>query len=248
MGLLSKATAVVLVTGANQGIGFEIVKKLATEQPNFHIFLASRSHANGQKAVATLPKLAEHTSVEALELDVNHDTSITKAVQHLEAHHGRLDVLINNAGIMSVDGVPFRDNMRQVMETNAISAACVTEAFLPLMKKADQPRLLFTSSEWGSITYCLDASRPFHGYDAKPYFTSKAAMNMVGAQYAVQLGKEGFKVNIVSPGFRSTNLTGFHPMASHPSEGALEICRLAVDLDKDGQHGVFSEWEGRHPW
>jgi len=142
----------------------------------------------------------------------------------------------------------FRSAMRGVIETNAISAACVTEAFLPLMKNSSAPRIVFMSSDFGSITYCLDSSRPFHGFDAKPYFTSKAAMNMVAAQYAVQLGKEGFKVNLVSPGFRSTNLNGFHELGSDPAEGAIEACRVMVNTDKDGPNGTFTSLEGPLPW
>ena len=142
----------------------------------------------------------------------------------------------------------FRADMTGVMQTNAISAACVTEAFIPLMKKSTAPRIVFMSSGWGSVTRCLDASQPYHGYDAKPYFTSKAAMNMIGAQYAVQLGKEGFKVNIVSPDFRATNLNGFHEYGGDPAGGALEACRLMVYTDRNGPNGGFTELDGTVPW
>ncbi|KAL6248050.1 hypothetical protein RBB50_005398 [Rhinocladiella similis] len=248
MGSFKNAVTLILITGANQGLGLECVKKLATEQPNFHIFLGSRSLEKGTQAANTVTTRAQGTSIEPVELDVNNDDSISHAVKYIDGKYGRLDVLLNNAGIMSLPGLSFREEMKQIIETNAISAACVTEAFLPLMKKAPTPRLLFMSSDFGSISYCLDSSRPFYGYDAKPYFTSKAAMNMIGAQYAVQLGKEGFKVNMVDPGFRSTNLNGFHELGGVPREGVLEACRLIVDTDKHGQHGTFTSNEKQHPW
>ncbi|OQV01252.1 hypothetical protein CLAIMM_06640 [Cladophialophora immunda] len=240
---------VVLTTGANQGIGFECVKKLAAEQPHYRIILCSRDVARGTEAANAVTDFAEDTTVQALELDVNSDESIAQAVQYVEEKYGRLDVLFNNAGIMSTPGAKsFRDDLCGVMETNAISAACVTEAFIPLMKKSPRPRIVFMSSNFGSIAYCLDPARPFYGYDAKPYFTAKAAMNMIGAQYAVQLGKEGFKVNMVDPGFRSTNLNGFHEYGGNPAEGAVEACRVMVNTDKDGPNGTFTSLEGPLPW
>ncbi|KIW14061.1 hypothetical protein PV08_06842 [Exophiala spinifera] len=248
MGSSSNVPTFVFITGANKGLGLESVKKLAAEQPNFHIFLGSRSLEKGTQAANSITARAQGTTVEPIELDVNDDSSISEAVKYIGDKYGRLDVLLNNAGIMMIPGLSFREEMTKVIETNAISAACVTEAFLPLMKKSQAPRLLFMSSNFGSITYCLDSTQPFYGYDAKPYFTSKAAMNMIGAQYAVQLGKDGFKVNMVDSGFRSTNLNGFHELGGVPSEGVLEACRLIVDTDKNGQHGTFTSNEKQHPW
>ncbi|RFU31135.1 hypothetical protein B7463_g5211, partial [Scytalidium lignicola] len=241
-------TRTVLITGANQGLGLECVKKLATEQPKFHIILRSRKLERGKETASTITNLAEGSSIEALELDIDNDDSIAQAAKYVENKYGRLDVLFNNAGIMSVKGVSFRENMRQVIETNAISAACVTEAFIPLMKEAEIPRLLFMSSFFGSITYALDPTRPYYGYDMKPYFTSKTALNMIGAQYAVQLGKEGFKVNMVDPGFRSTALNGYNERGGKASEGVLEAYRLIIDMDKNGQHATFTSTEMQHPW
>ncbi|KAJ9608833.1 hypothetical protein H2200_006604 [Cladophialophora chaetospira] len=247
--MAASSETVVLITGANQGLGFECVKKLAAEQPNYHILLGSRSLEKGQQAAAAIDNFAKNTTVEALELDVDDDDSIAKAVKHVEQKYGRLDVLLNNAGIMSSPSASgFRADMTLVMQTNAISAACVTEAFLPLTKKSSSPRIVFMSSGWGSIMRCLDTSQAYYGYDAKPYFTSKAAMNMIGAQYAVQLGKEGFKVNIVSPDFRSTNLNGFHEYGGDPAGGALQACKMIVSTDKDGPNGTFTELDGVVPW
>ncbi|KIX04778.1 uncharacterized protein Z518_05648 [Rhinocladiella mackenziei CBS 650.93] len=249
MSSITPAHTVVLITGANQGLGFECVKKLAAEQPKYHILLCSRNLESGKEAASKITHFAENTTVEPLELDVNSDDSIAKAAKYVEAKYGRVDVLFNNAGIGSTPGATtFRENMKGVIETNAIGAACVTEVFLSLLKKAAFPRLLFMSSGLGSITFTLDPSFQFYGISNKPYLTSKAAMNMIGAQYAVQLGKEGVKVNVVCPGWRATNLNGFNKNAGKAVDGATEACRLIIDTEKNGQHGTFTSTEGQYPW
>ncbi|EXJ71344.1 uncharacterized protein A1O5_05151 [Cladophialophora psammophila CBS 110553] len=249
---ISPDHTVVLITGANQGIGFECVKKLAAEQVDYHLLLGSRSLDRGKEATRSIADLARGTSVEPLELDVDDDDSIARAAKLVEEKFGRLDVLLNNAGISRVNGVSFRENMTRVIQTNAISAACVTEAFIPLLRKAQVPRLIFMSSSLGSITLTLDPTFPFYGLGNPPqvkgYIVSKCAENMLGALYAVQLGKEGFKVNTVCPGHRATNLNGYNKNAGKAADGAIEACRLVVDTDKDGQHATFTSAETRYPW
>lgn len=145
----------------------------------------------------------------------------------------------------------FREGMNRVMSTNAISAACVTEAFIPLMKASPSTtprRLVFMSSEFGSINMCLDPTLPYYGFDVKPYYTSKAAMNMLAAQYAVQLRNDNFKVNAVTPGFRATNLNGFHELGGSPAEGAAVAVKLLVSEDKEGPNGTFVSEQGNLPW
>jgi NAD(P)-dependent dehydrogenase (short-subunit alcohol dehydrogenase family) len=245
---------IVLITGANQGLGYECVKKLACEQPNYHIILASRNLERGHKAVEALSlsnvSFAEGTTVEALQLDINDDESIARAAQHVQDKHGRLDVLLNNAAISHApEATSLRETFLKVIETNAVSAFCVTEAFIHLLKKAEVPRLLFMSSGLGSITYTLDPSWPYYGLDYKPYMTSKTTMNMIAALCTVHHGKDGVKVNVIDPGHRATNLNGFDENASDPSGGALEACRLIVDTDRNGQHGRFSSAENVfYPW
>jgi len=239
---------IVLITGANQGLGYECVKKLAAEQPDYHIILCSRDLSKGEAATKTITNLARNTSVETLDLDVTSDESIEKAAKYVEVKYGRLDVLFNNAAISRADEPTLRAEMLKVIDTNAVGAAIVTEAFIPLLRRAEVPRLLFMSSGLGSITYTLLPFFPYYGLDGKPYLTSKAAMNMIGAQYAVKHGKEGFKVNMIDPGFRATNLNGYHEAAGKPIDGATEACRLIIDSTKDGQHGTFTSTEIIHPW
>lgn len=245
-------TTLVLITGANQGLGFECVKKLAAEQPDYHILLGSRSSDKGKQAASSITDLAKGTSVEPLELDMGNDASIAQAAKYVEDTYGRLDVLFNNAGISSVAGADFRGNFDGVLSTNVTGYACVTEAFIPLLRKAQIPRLVFMSSGLGSIATTLDPTSPFYGLgnapSGKAYIVSKCADNMLGALYAVQLGKDGFKVNMIDPGYRATNLNHYSAQAGKPSDGAIQACKVITDTDKNGMHAKFTSTELVYPW
>lgn len=237
----------VLISGANQGIGLEIVKKLATENSGYHVLMGCRSLEKGQAAIASLPP---NLSVEPIELDVTNDSSISKAVATAQEKYGRLDVLINNAGISSgsfPEGLSLRQQYTQIMDTNAISAACLTESFAPLLRKSSHPRIIFMTSELGSIGATLDPKFPYYDVDAPQYKASKAAMNMIMATYAVKYKDAGFQVNVCCPGFNATSLNGFNKMAGHVSNGAINACRLAT-AGKDGETGTFTNREGTLPW
>ena len=237
----------VLVSGANQGIGLEIVKKLATENPGYHVLMGCRSLEKGQAAIASLPP---SLSVEPIELDITNDSSVSKAVATVQEKYGRLDVLINNAGIAQralSQGLSLRQQYTQIIDTNAISAACLTEAFIPLLRKSSHPRIIFMTSELGSIGSTLDPNFIYYGMDNPQYKASKAAMNMIMATYAVKYKDAGFQVNVCCPGFNATNINGFNERASNPANGAINACRLAT-AGKDGQTGTFTNKEGPMPW
>lgn len=237
----------VLVSGANQGIGLEIVKKLATENPGYHVLMGCRSLEKGQAAIASLPP---NLSVEPIELDITNDSSISKAVATAQEKYGRLDVLINNAGIAQralSQGLSLREQYTQIIDTNAISAACLTEAFIPLLRKSSHPRIIFMTSELGSIGSTLDPNFIYYGMDNPQYKASKAAMNMIMATYAVKYKDAGFQVNVCCPGFNATNMNGFNERAGNPANGAINACRLAT-AGKDGQTGTFTNKEGPMPW
>lgn len=102
---------IVLITGANQGLGYEVVKKLAAENQNFRILLGSRDPARGEKAAAEVPKLASNTLVDAIQIDVTSDESVEKAVKTVDDKYGRIDVLFNNAGIANANKDLVRDEM-----------------------------------------------------------------------------------------------------------------------------------------
>jgi NAD(P)-dependent dehydrogenase (short-subunit alcohol dehydrogenase family) len=225
---------------------------LAAEQPNYHIFLCSRNAEKGKEAAGTIKDIARGTHVEPLELDIDNNNSIDKAVNYVEQNYGRLDVLFNNAAISWSDRDDLRKNFNGVLETNVVSQQCLTEACLPLLRKARCPRLVFMSSGLGSITRALDPTCPYYGLGDTPttkaYIVSKAAENMLGALYAVQLGKEGFKVNMIDPGFRATNLNAYSEMAGKASDGAIQACKIITDESKDGVHAKMTSMEEVYPW
>lgn len=236
---------IVLISGANQGIGFEIVKKLASDDSSYHILMGTRSLSNGQAALASLPP---GLSVQPLELDIMSDASISRAHDSVAHEFGRLDVLINNAGIAIFEPPPtmsLREQYSKTFETNSVSAACLTEAFLPLLRRSTNPRIIFMTSGLGSIGSTLDPSSGAYGMDMPTYKASKAAMNMIMAHYAVKLKEDGFKVNACCPGHVATGLNG--GTGNHPSVGAINACRLAT-AGPDGETGTYTNKDKTFPW
>ena len=243
---MAQPSDIVLISGGNTGIGYETVKKLGSENPTYHILMGCRDMTKGEEAIATLPA---GISVTAVQLDVTSDISITECVDLVSNKYGRLDVLINNAGFLGT-GTTLRERYTSVLSVNAVSAACLTDAFLPLLKKSMQPRIVFVTSSLGSLT------RTSTAYIDRPIFyrASKAAMNMIGVCYAKDLEAEGFSVNICDPGLNGTGLARqagapeeLIRSLPHPSGGAINVVRLAT-LKKGEETGTFSCKEGPLPW
>lgn len=240
---------IVLISGANQGLGFEIAKKLATEQKDYHIFLGSRNLAKGEESAKMLQGLPG--SVQAVQLDVTSDDCINACATLIEHQFAHLDVLVNNAGIASPaygnEPTP-RKKLAKCFDTNVYGAVSLTDACIPLLQKATTPRLVFMGSEMGSVANTLDPNFAYYGAETVAYKASKAALNMIGATYAVKYGKEGFKVNVCCPGLRKTNLAPeMGKMGGAPSEGAVNACRLAT-LGEEGENGTFTNLDGVLPW
>ncbi|KAJ7118916.1 short-chain dehydrogenase/reductase SDR [Mycena epipterygia] len=167
---ISPSTKIVLITGANKGIGFEIAKQLA--QRGYHVLLGSRDAERGARAAETLQKAG--LSVEAVTIDVADDESIQVAAQIVHSRFGRLDVLINNVGIGldSFGGEPSsRAIFEQTFAVNVFGAAATTEAFVPLLEKSSTARLVFVSSNLGSLaSYARSRSGPINIHN--PGFTA----------------------------------------------------------------------------
>ncbi len=234
---------IVLISGANQGIGFEIVKKLSTN-PNYHILMGTRTLSNGEAALSTLPK---DTLVEPIELDVTSDLSITQAATSVSTKHGRLDILINNAGIgpyAPAATASTRERFTQILSTNVTSAACLTDAFIPLLRLSSEPRIIFVSSAVGSLTQTLDPTSSHYGINAPAYKASKAAMNMLMATYATTLKEEKWRINSCTPGLSATAFT--KGVGRDPSVGAMIACKLATG-EVEGTGGFWDD-DRRVPW
>ena len=240
---MNETTTIALVTGANKGLGRETVRRLAVL--GWDVFLAARDTTRGEAAVAELAE--DGLAVRFVPLDVTSDESVAAAADAVKAHAGRLDVLVNNAGVGGAAGPPADTRIveiRDLFEVNVFGPIRVTNAFLPLLRAAEHPRIVMVSSGMGSFTVAGDPRwfglvPPTLGYPA-----SKAALNMVTLQYARAL--DGIMVNSVDPGYTATDLTdnaGFQTV----TEGTDAIVRLA-GIGSDGPTGGMFDRAGTVPW
>jgi NAD(P)-dependent dehydrogenase (short-subunit alcohol dehydrogenase family) len=239
-----------LVTGGNQGIGREIVARLAAL--GMTVLLAARDRRRGEEAAAALR--SDATDVRAIQLDVTDRTSVTAAARHVHDHFGVLDVLVNNAGILG-DPAAQRpcgaelDVVREVFETNVFGVISVTTAMIPLLVRSLAGRVVNVTSGLGSLTLMTDPAGPFTPRPASvAYIPSKTALNSVTVQYAKELREHGVLVNAADPGPCATAFTKAFPgLTRTAADGAAIAVRLAT-LDADGPTGGCFGDEGPLPW
>lgn len=236
---------ITLITGANQGIGLATAIQLARDHGH-HVIIGSRDATAGAKVAASIQ--AQGHKASSVQLDITSQDSIDAAAKTIEAEFGHLDVLINNAGVLlDGKGDDFRNLLTQTFSTNVVGTACVTEAMLPLLRKASLPRLVFVSSRMGSLAHATDRSTFFYAMDYKVYDASKAAVNMLALNYSRILGDTGARVNVACPGLIATNLTGYTEYGGTPEQGATRIVELSI-LGKDGPTETFSDRDGLIAW
>ena len=244
-----------LITGANQGVGFQVAKELA--QKGFTVFVAAR---NSARVVCAAAKIGP--GAVPLQLDVTDRVSIATAAEKVRQQYGRLDLLINNAAISNTRQGSLSlqeyskitrasnvslDEIRAVWETNVFGALAVTQAMLPLLKRSANPRIVNVSSGIGSLTTITNPGYPYRGFFSAVYPASKAALNAVTLAMMIELEPAGVKVNLVSPGFTKTNLNGYQGTETL-EEGSREVVRVAL-LGPDGPSGTFTRWENQSiPW
>ncbi|KAH8698398.1 putative retinol dehydrogenase [Talaromyces proteolyticus] len=209
----------------------------------------SRTATHGRDAASSL-HAEGFPSLTSVEIDVTSDKSIAAAKELIEQQYGRLDVLVNNAGIAldvkEKGNYPMREMMQRTFDVNVFGAAAATETFLPLLEKSPNPRIVFTSSSVGLLTRTADCSDPWSSAPIPAYRVSKAALNMLMLYYTNQLLQKGFKVNASCPDYIGTNLNSGRGTGTL-YQGAENLVRLAV-LDKDGVTGTFSTAEETRPW
>ncbi|MFD1875245.1 SDR family oxidoreductase [Hymenobacter bucti] len=230
-----------LVTGANKGIGLEVAKLLA--QHGFYVYMGSRTLENGQAAVAQL-NAAGLTNLEAVLLDVTQPASVRAARAAIGEKTPALDVLVNNAGISGGMSQSARhatpEQFRAVFETNVFGVASVTQAFLDLLEKSPQPRIVNVSTAMASLTLYADLDNENLAYRFPVYQASKTALNMYTVNLAYELRNTPFKVNAVCPGYTKTDFTG-HQGTSTTEEAGRRLVKYAL-LGPDGPTGkYFSE-------
>lgn len=217
------------------------------------VYLGSRRLERGEEAAG--PLKAEGLDVRTVALDLTDDESLREAASTIDAIHGRLDTLVNNAAI-KLENAPSPPSaisvelVRKTFETNVFGTIRATLAMLPLLRRSTAPRLVFVSSGLGSLTLATTAGS---AYQAKPllsYNTSKTAINSIAVQFANELRDEGVKVNVADPGYTSTDMTLSDARGGgnrSSDQGATVIVRLAT-LPGDGPTGEFHDDRGVVPW
>jgi NAD(P)-dependent dehydrogenase (short-subunit alcohol dehydrogenase family) len=242
-----KNERIALVTGANKGIGLEIARQLA--QAGVNVIIGIRDASRAAAAIADLA--SQGLATQSLSIDLNDHGSIASAARIIESQYGRLDILVNNAGIVDVlDGPPSMsapEAARRIMNTNFVGTLAVTQAMLPLLRKAPAARIVNLSSSLGSLTVNSDPTSPY--YDARliGYNASKAAVNMLTVQLAQELRDTDIVVNSVSPGYVKTDLTGHNGFMT-PEEGARLPVQYALLSQDNAVSGKFVEAGGVTPW
>lgn len=227
-----------LITGANKGLGLETARQLGKQ--GIAVIIGARDVARGAAAVAELAK--DGITAESLQLDVTDAASIQTAAAQVAQRHGRLDILINNAGILDYaadTGVETTtiETFRRVFETNVFGLVAVTQAFLPLLKKSASARIVNLTSILGSIAEHADPNSFIYSSRWPAYDASKAAVNMYTVELAHTLKASGIKVNAAHPGWVKTDMGGEQaPMAI--VDGAKTTVALAT-IDDNGPTGGF---------
>ena len=248
---------IALVTGANKGIGYAIARQLA--EHGFMVLLGARDLQRGEAAARTLGAPAR-----AIQLDVTSKDSIAAAAARIIAEFGRLDVLVNNAGIARAQpagaaaagldqirrsGAPSSAalaDVRAVFETNVFGVIAVTQAMLPLLRKSPEGRIVNVSSGLGSLSTATGLNGPQRGIGGVAYGPSKTALNAVTVAFAQELEGTAIKVNAACPGFTATDING-HSGPRSVEQAAREPVRLAM-LPAEGPSGTLSNDEGRIAW
>ncbi|MGA2214608.1 MAG: SDR family oxidoreductase [Bryobacteraceae bacterium] len=236
---------IALVTGANKGIGYEIARGLGAKK--ITVLAGARDEARGQAAVAKLN--AEGTDARFIKLDVTDQATIRHAAEWIEKEFGRLDILINNAGIAEWGLKPSNVDLgkvREVYETNFFGPVALIQGMLPLLKKSKHGRIVNVSSSLGSLTISSDLNSPFADFLALGYNTSKSALNSMTIQFAKELRNTPIKVNAICPGYCATDINGNSGPRS-AAQGAVAAIQYAT-LGEDGPTGGYFNDEGRVPW
>jgi len=227
---------IILVSGGNDGIGFEICRLLASK--GHTVLLGARDQTKGSTASDTLNKEINSNNVHFIQLDITNDDSVKTAVTTIKEKFGKIDSLVNNAGVGNLDKIPLQkpstcdlDLVRSTFETNFFGSVRVTTAMIPLMHESLVPVIVFVSTDMASTT---NQAKPGSHLNIAGYNPSKAAVN----SYAVALANDlpNFRINCVTPGYTATKLNAFGKAmpGAKTTQSAAEALSKYILLEKDG--------------
>jgi NAD(P)-dependent dehydrogenase (short-subunit alcohol dehydrogenase family) len=246
---MAQEKKIALVTGANRGIGFETARQLG--QKGVTVIVGARKQSDAEETAAKLK--AEGIDAHGVKLDVTRAEDRTSVAKYLADKFGRLDILINNAGIGSSDGLMVKrtsavteQELHSIFDTNLFSVVYITRELLPLLKKSDAGRIVNLSSILGSLTLHADPNSPIAGIKTFAYDASKTALNAYTIHLADELKDTAIKVNSAHPGWVKTEMgTDAAPMEI--PDGAKTSVDLAL-IGPDGPNGRFIHLGEELPW
>ena len=245
---MSSDKKIALITGANRGIGFETAKQLG--EKGVTVVVAARKLSDAEQTAARL----KTSGIDAypVKLDVTSAEDRAAAAKYIDKTFGKLDILINNAGVASSQGfVPLTidtpdEELQSIFQTNLFSVLALTRALLPLLKKSPAGRIVNLSSILGSNTLQADPSSPIYNFKSFAYDASKSALNAFTIHLAHELKDTAIKVNSAHPGWVKTEMgTDAAPMEI--PDGAKTSVELAL-IGSDGPNGRFIHMGQELPW
>jgi NAD(P)-dependent dehydrogenase (short-subunit alcohol dehydrogenase family) len=242
----------VLITGANRSIGLETAKQLSKK--GLFVYLGTRDIEKGEAVVKELTENG-FKNIKAIAIDVTNPDTILAAKNSIEKEQGKLDILINNAGIsgefpQSALDAPI-EAIQTVFDINFFGVISVTQAFVELLKKSESPRITNITSGLGSLTLHSDPNWKYYNFKATSYVTSKAALNAYTIVLAYELKDLGFKVNAIDPGYTATDFN--HHNGPGTVESAASFIIKHTLTDENGPTGNFfsndiEDETGISPW
>jgi len=268
---MSISKPIILITGANAGLGFEVIKALVKSSTGYEILVGSRSLKKGQDAISELKSEFPNSasSMAPIQVDIESDDSIQKAYEDVSSKFNHLDYLINNAGA-AYDGeiasgaMTMREAWNKTYNVNVTGTHIMTHTFVPLLLKSPNPRLMFVTSGTSSLieseesSYRINQPSPAGwpkppGFALATYRSSKTGMNMMVREWVKTLGNDNVKIFNISPGFLATGL-GQHGRetllklgAKEPSVGG-EFIRDIVEGKRDSDVGKIIRKDMVQPW
>lgn len=242
---------VALITGASKGLGFETAYQLGVK--GYTVIVAARTQQQSNETAEKLKSKGVHAV--GMQLDVVNDNDVDNLSKSINEHFGKLDVLVNNAGVQldfpgfmpgnSTETVSM-DILKQTFEINYFAPIALTQKLLPLLKKSTAGRIVNVSSIMGSLALHADSNSPIYGIKLLAYNSSKTALNQFTLHLAEAIKDSPIKVNSAHPGWVKTDLGGeYAPMSIE--DGVKTIVDLST-LDENGPTGAFIHLGESLPW